>query len=160
MNAIHERDFYAWTQEQAALLRQGQLDRLDLEHLAEEIETLGRSERRELGNRLEILLRHLLEWRHQPERRGKNWSITIRNQRVDIDKLLRGNPSLRAQRNELFAEAYADACLKAETETGLERSLFPRSCVLPSIRPWTRTIYPLNTTSPFNFRGAKPKPRV
>ncbi len=125
----HEQDFYAWTQEQAALLRQGQLDRLDLEHLAEEIETLGRSERRELGNRLKILLRHLLEWRHQPERRGKNWSITIRNQRVDIDKLLRDNPSLRAQRNELFAEAYADACLKAETETGLERSLFPRSCV-------------------------------
>lgn len=93
MNTIHEQDFYAWTQEQAALLRQGQLDHLDLEHLAEEIETLGRSEHRELGNRLEILPLHLLEWRYQPERCGKSWRITIRNQRVDIDKLLRDNPS-------------------------------------------------------------------
>jgi hypothetical protein len=68
---LYERDFYAWTQEQAALLRSGQLERLDRVHLAEEIEALGRQERRELVNRLGILLGHLLKWQFQPHLRVK-----------------------------------------------------------------------------------------
>lgn len=67
---LYEKDFYAWTQKQAALLRAGKLSEIDIAHIAEEIDSRGRSEKRELISRLTILLLHLLKWDHQPDRRG------------------------------------------------------------------------------------------
>lgn len=124
----YERDFYAWTTEQAALLRARRLSEADVEHIAEEIETLGRVEKRELVNRLAVLLLHLIKWAYQPERRGKSWRLTVEEQRRQLTRRLRDNPSLRAGLDEALADAYGDAVLRAERETDLPRDLFPWSC--------------------------------
>lgn len=127
----YERDYYGWTQEQAALLRTGQLAELDVQHLIEEIESMGRSERRQLTNRLELLLMHLLKWRYQPDRRdidGKIWLRTIREQRRKIPRLIRDNPSLKSLLEECVRDAYEDARFAASDETGLLVSVFPELC--------------------------------
>lgn len=93
----YEQDVVAWANEQARLLRAGRFDQLDLEHLAEEIEAVGKSEQRELANRMAILLAHLLKWAMQPELRGSSWTITIRNQRRAIARALEETPSLKGK---------------------------------------------------------------
>ncbi len=126
----HDRDFHAWATEQAALLRAGRLAEADVTHIAEEIEALGRGERRELTSRLAVLLLQLLMWTHQPERRGRSWRLTIEEQRRQIVRHLRDNPSLAAWRDEAMADAYGDAVLRAERETDLPRDVFAWAC------PW------------------------
>ena len=79
---LYDRDFYAWSREQAELLRAGELGRADLEHIAEEIESMGKTEKRELVSRLTVLLLHLLKWRFQPELRSANWRLTVEEQRL------------------------------------------------------------------------------
>ncbi len=124
----YESDFHAWAAAQAALLRAGRLSELDVQHIAEEIETLGRGERRELDNRLAVLLLHLLKWSCQPERQGRSRLLTIEEQRRRLARHLRDNPSLRAVQDEALADAYGDAVLRAELETGLLRDMFPWTC--------------------------------
>ena len=127
----YDVDFYGWTQEQALLLRAGQLAELDVEHLIEEIESMGRSERRQLINRFELLLMHLLKWHYQPDRRdtdGKSWLRTIREQRRKIPKLMRDNPSLKPLLEDCIRDAYDDARFGASDETGLLVSTFPELC--------------------------------
>lgn len=123
--ANYDQDFYAWTQEQAQLLRSGKFHNLDLENLAAEIEAMGRQERRELVNRFAILLAHLLKWRLQPALRGKSWRSTILEQRRQIDRLLRQNPSLKAYLPEAFTEGYGDSRLLAIRETPLDEADIP-----------------------------------
>ena len=94
--AEYEEDFYLWTVEQASLLRSGELSAIDAANIAEEIESMGRSDRRELKRRLIVLLTHLLTWRHQPEARSRSWSSTIREQRQQIELVLEDSPSLRS----------------------------------------------------------------
>jgi hypothetical protein len=125
---LYERDFYAWTQEQAALLRSGQLERLDRVHLAEEIEALGRQERRELVNRLGILLGHLLKWQFQPHLRGKSWRATLSEQRRQIQRLLKESPSLKPELAAALAEAYQDGILLVVKETPLSEDDLPPDC--------------------------------
>src|SRR5689334_13690461 len=91
---LYDTDFYAWTAEQAALLRAGRLSEADVENIAEEIESMGRSERRELVNRLTVLFVHLLKWRHQPGLRPRSWALTIEQQRIQLGRHLDHNPSL------------------------------------------------------------------
>ena len=91
----YESDFYGWTQEQAALLRAGRLADLDIENLIEEVETMGRSEKRELESRLTILLLHLLKWKYQEVRRGRSWELSIIEQRLKFDQILEENPGLK-----------------------------------------------------------------
>lgn len=124
----YERDFYAWTIKNAALLRQRRLAEIDVENIAEELESIGRSERRELVNRLALLLMHLLKWRYQPNRRGNSWRYTIKEQRRAVFKSLRDNPSLRLQLPEFLSEAYDDALLKVIKQTGLDEGDFPAIC--------------------------------
>jgi hypothetical protein len=130
-NSLYERDFYAWAIEQAALLRAGRLAEADLENIAEEIESMGRSEKRELTNRLRVLLMHLLKWRHQPTLRSKSWRNTIAVQRDDIGEHLADNPSLKDKLPQALSSAYRKATLEAATETGIDSSTFPSAC------PWT-----------------------
>ena len=104
--AAHDEDFYAWTQEQARLLRSGEFTQLDIENVAEELEGMGRSDKRALESRLEVLLMHLLKWRVQIEHRSGSWSATIRDQRRRIQKLLRDSPSLRPEVAQLVPETY------------------------------------------------------
>jgi Domain of unknown function DUF29 len=111
--SIYHHDFYTWTHEQAALLKEGRLDELDIEHLIEELEDIGTSRERELENRLGILLAHLLKWQYQPERRSRSWEATIKEQRRRIERVLRKNPGLKSYLDEAFENAYGDARLIA-----------------------------------------------
>jgi hypothetical protein len=137
MGALYETDFYSWTQEQAAALKKVARAKLnmpaplDWENLAEEIESLGRSQESELESRYFRLLAHLLKWRHQPEQRSGSWRGTIIEQRTRLARLLRQNASLKARRREFFAEAYADARELAAGETELPIETFPEQS------PWT-----------------------
>ncbi|CAK0764942.1 conserved hypothetical protein [Gammaproteobacteria bacterium] len=126
---IYENDFYAWTENQVTLLRGGQLAGLDLEHIAEELESMGRSERRELESRLEVLVMHLLKWRYQPQRRGTSWYHTIVVQRARVLRVLEDNPSLRPRTKGLLDVVYPTARLLAAGETGIEH--------LPEVCPFT-----------------------
>jgi hypothetical protein len=126
----YDQDFYCWTQEQAALLRAGRLNDLDIENLIEEVETMGRSEKRELENRLTILLVHLLKWKYQSNRRCRSWQLTIKTQRIDFLKVLRDNPGLKPSLDQCMIDAYQLATIKASLETGLDEGIFPASC------PW------------------------
>jgi len=124
----YEKDFYGWLQKQAGLLRSGNLKEADIEHIAEEIESMGKSEKRELVSRLTILLMHLLKWDHQPSRRSKSWYFTILEQRRKIQRHMEDNPSLKAKLDEVLADAYYYALLKAMAETGLEEGTFSSKC--------------------------------
>lgn len=127
-NTLYDRDFYAWTAQQAALLRAGRLSEADIGNIAEEIESMGRSEKRELVSRLAVLLLHLLKWRHQPGHRGNSWRLTIEAQRAALLDHLADNPSLRARVEEAMRSAYRQARIEAERETGLARETFPEAC--------------------------------
>ena len=131
MSDLYDADFYAWANQQAELLRAGRVQAADIAHIAEEIESMGRSEKRELISRLAVLLAHLLKWDAQPDRRGRSWILTILEQREEVAEVLHDNPSLRARIEEILADAYRKALLAAERETGLPESAFPAAC------PWT-----------------------
>jgi Domain of unknown function DUF29 len=122
---LYDSDFYAWANEQASLLRRGDLAHADIANIAEEIESMGRSERRELTNRLAVLLAHLLKWQAQPGLRGNSWRLTIAEQRRQLARVMSANPSLRPLLDAILADAYGDALLAAQRETGLPGSMFP-----------------------------------
>ncbi|MBK1693148.1 hypothetical protein CKO09_00110 [Chromatium weissei] len=124
----YDSDIIAWANEQAHLLRSGRFDCLDIAHLAEEIEDVGKSEQRELAHRMAVLLSHLLKWQYQPERRGSSWERTIREQRRALILRLKRTPSLKAMLRDVdwWEEIWADAIAAAIAETGLE--IFPENC--------------------------------
>jgi hypothetical protein len=124
----YEQDYALWCAEQGALLRKGHLDALDRNNLAEEIESLGRSDRREIGNRLKVLLTHLLKWNLQPKRRKGGWRATIREQRVQIAKIVRESPSLAGYPAQILPEEYEFARADAADETDLPTDAFPAEC--------------------------------
>lgn len=128
MENLYERDLYAWAMRNAALLRAGCLEEIDHMNLAEELESMGRSERRALGSRLAVLLMHFLKWCYQPERRDRSWRATIRQQQRQVARLLMDNPSLRPELPTLMADAYIDAVLMAIAETNLDVATFPVTC--------------------------------
>jgi hypothetical protein len=126
LKSLYDSDFYAWTQQQAKLLRNQSLNELDLVHIAEELEDMGRSEKRELVSRLEVLLIHLLKWQFQPSLRSRSWQLTIQEQRLRLEQHLAENPSLKGLLPEYLMRAYQLAVIGAEKETGLAD--FPSSC--------------------------------
>src|SRR5271156_5748812 len=91
---LYDTDFYAWANKQAALLRAGRLSEADIENIAEEIESIGRSVRRELISRLTVLLVHLMKWYYQPALRSNSWHRTIEQQRLHLEEHLTENPTL------------------------------------------------------------------
>jgi hypothetical protein len=131
MGTSYEKDVVAWAKEQAALLRAGHLCALDIEHLAEEIEDVGKSEQRELASRMAVLLAHLLKWQHQTGRRSKSWQYTIRTQRKEIVYALDDAPSLRTKfQDEAWLDiVWSRAKSLASQETGLDLDIFPEECV-------------------------------
>jgi hypothetical protein len=132
---LYDQDFYAWTQQQAVLLRAKKWRELDYGNLAEELEALGKRDRRELEHRLEILVMHLLKWSYQPERRDRSrgWRSTIREQRRRLARLLQDSPSLRSEVPALLDDGYPHARGKALDETSLAPETLPSTC------PWTAT---------------------
>lgn len=130
MSAIYETDFYGWIQQQSTLLKSGQFSALDLTNIIEEIESMGRSEKRELQSRLTVLLQYLLKWKFQPSRRGKSWQLSIVEQRIQFVEVLNENPSLKPHLNDILTDAYHLAIVKAAKETRLSMKDFPAQC------PW------------------------
>jgi Domain of unknown function DUF29 len=131
-NDLYEADFYAWTQEQARLLRERRWADLDLDNLVDEVESVGRSDKRQIESRLEVLLAHLLKWKFQPGGRGSSWIGTIFEQRSRIAGLVEESPSLREfQRQEVF-KSYHAARLSAAKETGIALGVFPEECPFTS----------------------------
>lgn len=131
MAATYENDIVAWAKEQANLLRSGKLSAIDIEHIAEEIEDVGKSEQRELASRMAVLLSHLLKWQYQPERQSGSWKRTIKEQRKAIARRLKNTPSLKVSTcdPEWLEDTWGDAISITINETGM--GSFPESC------PWT-----------------------
>lgn len=125
---LYDEDFYAWAMKSAELIRQGRWAEIDQEHMAEEMESMGRSEWYELVDRLAVLLAHLLKWRYQPERRGNRWRLTIKEQRRRVQLRLKKSPSLQHEIGETLFEAYESAVLKAAKEVQVAESFFPSTC--------------------------------
>ena len=125
---LHDQDFYAWTQQQAGLIRAGKVAELDLEYLLEEVESMGASERSQLQSRLKVLLGHLLKWQYQPAYRSRSWTATIKEQRLSVMELIDDNPSLRPLLDERIRKAYQQGVLLAVKETDIDERKFPQSC--------------------------------
>ncbi|MGI9071451.1 MAG: DUF29 domain-containing protein [Bryobacteraceae bacterium] len=131
MAAKYDTDFYAWTQDTAQAIRERRWSDLDIENLLEEIESMGKSERRGIESWLEILLSHLLKRHYQADKHTPSWEMTIKEQRLKVSQLFEENPSLRARAEELSQRAYRVARLRAARETGLAEDAFPVAC------PWS-----------------------
>ncbi len=122
MGNLYDTDIVAWATQQAALLREGAWSALDIANIAEEIESVGRSEKRELASRMSVLIAHLLKWQMQPDHRSRSWLRTLRHQRARLDRLLRSAPSLKPCLDdaEWLADAFEEAVALASKETGID----------------------------------------
>jgi Domain of unknown function DUF29 len=125
---LYDQDFYAWTQRQIELLQAQQWEQVDLENLIEELDSLGKQQRQELRNRLGVLLGHLLKWRYQPEARSRFWTGTIREQRQEIKRHLKENPSLKPYLPEAIEIGYEKGLALLERETLVDLSQVPTIC--------------------------------
>ena len=125
--ALYEQDETAWLETVSELIRLGRLDEVDYPNLAEYLADMARRDRREVSNRLAVLIAHLLKWRHQPRRRSRSWRGTIVVQRRELADLLESG-TLRRHAVEVLAKAYASGAQQAVAETGLPESTFPTDC--------------------------------
>ncbi len=125
---LYDKDGYAWSKRQADLLRQRRFTEIDLANVIEEIESVGRSERRALKSTYRVLIQHLLKWQYQAERRSRSWADTIRTQRTNIESDEEDSPSLKRETDAILAAAYRLARRDAADETGLPLSTFPETC--------------------------------
>ena len=133
----YEKDFYKWVNNQAKFLRKGEFSKLDIDNLIEEIESLGKSERRTLESFLEKLLMHRLKVMFQPGMHTSSWDSTIKIASHKAQKTLDENPSLKPKLKEIIKNVYYSARLLASGETGLMEDTFPEEC------PWTlKEIFP------------------
>lgn len=116
---LYDTDFVEWTERTAALLREGRFDEADIEHAAEEIEDLGKSQRLAVASQLHRMLMHLVKQRIQPERDGKSWRRSIGDGRAEIEYRLDDSPSLRRFAQQNLQKIYHRAVRDALIETGL-----------------------------------------
>lgn len=126
--SLYEQDFFAWSEEQGRLLKARNVAALDWDNLAEEIETLGRSERSEIRSRLVIVLLHLLKWEFQPAKRKAGWAASLLEARTRLVQALDESPSLRSYPETVLDKEYRIARLKAAAETRLPAEAFPLLC--------------------------------
>lgn len=131
MQTPYEKDPYAWSYEQAGFLRRKEYYKLDFEHLIEEIECVGRSEKSALRSYIEITLMHMLKSKYQPEKKTRSWDLSIKGSRRNANIVLEENPSLKHKLQEILKQSYKGAIVGAALETGLDEKIFPREC------PWT-----------------------
>ena len=124
----HDEDLYKWAMMNASLLKQGKYQEADMTNIIEEIEVLGRSNKRELVSRSGVLIAHLLKWQYQPNLRSASWEGTIERQRIEIDDLLEENPSLKSHLQEALLKAYKYAFSILKEETPINLKLLPQEC--------------------------------
>lgn len=125
---MYNQDFYQWTQTQAELLQMNDFRNLDIENLIDEVRSLGKSERRALESYLSVMLLHVLKKQYQPGKATRSWDLSIKHSYKQAMRILRENPSLRTQFEQIFSDAYETARIKAAIETGLDESVFPETC--------------------------------
>lgn len=124
---MYNSDTYRWSIEQSEAILNGDWHKVDREHVADEILSVGKTEKKELTSRLAVLIGHLLKWQHQPGKRSNSWKITIRAQREEIKDLMEENPSLKPfLEQDSIGKSYRNALSLASTETGLDN--FPDEC--------------------------------
>ena len=133
MTTLYEKDFCAWSTEQSELIRKGNFGHIDIENIAEEIESLGKSYRRALRSQFRRLLLHMLKLRYQPEMQmdSNSWQRSVNQARGDIEDIIRYNPSLKNMISDIFTEVYERARADASFEICLDMRVFPKEC------PWT-----------------------
>lgn len=127
-SSLYDRDFYLWLQTTAELLKERKLELVDFDNLIEEIESMGRSERKELKSRLTVLIEHLLKiqyWQEEKANNARGWRQTIVEQRRQIEYLLEESPSLRGMVEEVFSECYVNARKDILKKYELEAEMFP-----------------------------------
>jgi hypothetical protein len=121
----YDEDAYGWAMAQARFLREQRLEAIDWENVAEEIESMGRGERKSAESQLRIVLMHRLKWMHQPTHRGRSWQNSIGEHLRRFDRVMSENPSLKPKLDSIRAEAYREARYEASQETGLDIDTFP-----------------------------------
>src|SRR5215469_6264880 len=121
MNSLYDRDFFEWTWQVARLLREGRFADIDVEHLAEEIEDVGKRDQRGVEGRLRMVLLHLLKWQMQPGRRSRSWKTSIRTHRITLSNIFDQSPSLKRHDQEVLHKVYLEAVGLAVDETGIAR---------------------------------------
>jgi hypothetical protein len=124
----YDADLYSWSMEQARLLRDGVWTAVDPENIADEIESLGREQFNKLESAFRILLIHMLKWDHQPQKRSRSWTLSVKEQRLVLGHVLADNPGLKPRIPEALVRAYALARVRAADETGLAEADFPENC--------------------------------
>jgi hypothetical protein len=130
VKTLYEKDLVVWLNYTASLLRQRRFNEVDIDNLIEEIEDMGRSEKRAVRSPLTRLLMHWLKWQYQPEKRSKSWLFSIKESRKQIERLLRESPSLKQHLQESLDMCYQDAREDAADETNLPIESFPVACFL------------------------------
>jgi hypothetical protein len=152
---LYDTDFYAWTQEQAALLRDQQAQALDYANLAEEVESLGRSQQQALESHLEVVLTHLLAWCYGATRPDapRGWRLAIREQRRRLARLLHHNPSLRPTVPAVVLESYPHARLMALEATEEPSATFPETCPWPPEQVLEAEFWPEGERPPVRLMG-------
>jgi len=128
LTEMYDSDFHLWIQRHIELLKTGKTNELDIEHLIEELEDMGKSNVRELESRFLILIAHLLKWQFQPDKQSSGWRSSINEQRMRLIRLLRKVPSLKRELQIAVDDAYPDAIVLAIKDTGLHRGIFPENC--------------------------------
>jgi Domain of unknown function DUF29 len=130
MKTLYDTDFNAWLDEQISLIRKKDFNHLDIDHLLEEMETLGGSFKNALEGHMIIALIHMLKQKYQPDLSSKSWQDSIDNAQVQIENILQDNPSLKKYPATVLSYCYQKARRHAARQTGLEEKKFPKQC------PW------------------------
>ncbi|WP_017315197.1 DUF29 domain-containing protein [Mastigocladopsis repens] len=131
MNEAYLTDFNAWIDQTAQFLRERRWHEIDVEHLIQEVEDLGKSERRGIASQLTRLLLHLLKWQYQPQRRSDSWLDSITDARTQIELAIEDSPSLKNYPAEKLEESYQRARHQAAKQTNMQISAFPEECPYP-----------------------------
>ncbi len=150
----YEKDFYAWLEHNIKLLRQRKIAEIDIENLIEELESMGKRDKREMVSRVIVLISHLLKWQYQLKQltelwqthQGGSWNASITEQRIQLHKQLQDSPSLKSYLPIAVTEAYPDAIKLAIKETRLPLSTFPKTCPYTIEQLLDQDFYPSDVT--------------
>jgi hypothetical protein len=127
LGVLYERDETAWLELTASLVAEGRLREIDRAALVEYLSDMAKRDKREVTNRLTVLIAHVLKWQYQPKRRTNSWRATILSQQDELEELLESGTLLRYA-DGILAKCYGKAVQRTAAETGLQVQKFPEAC--------------------------------